>query len=437
MSNNENTPQSKDFYRNVINESLFPFWNKAVDRKNGGIFTCFDNSGGKLLSKDKYTWSQGRFLWMWSRYIENIRSGNISEPEPGALLDLEEDSRRTAQFLLEKSFMDNGHVIFLLSETGEPKIINDGAPPDASIYADCFICLGFSEYARVFKEERFARRALELYRNIASRVEKGEYYTEPYPVPPGCTMMGIPMFTMYTGSDLAQSLYALGQSEAAEAAAIAEKNAAILEKDFFIKPFNVELKGPASLDGTLLARHMTPGHIVECLWFYIHFKEFLKQTKILGSREDTDFRLALADTLGRWAMDHSWDEEKGGIFRFIDHDGGEPRGALIDDPYEKLILKTWDTKLWWVHSESLYFSALMAGRLGEAGDKMADNAAYWRKINRKIFDYTFSTFPNPDSSIGEWIQIRSRDASPLNEVVALPVKDPYHIFRNMLLLLEL
>ena len=30
----------KDFYRAVINESLFPFWDKAVDRKNGGIFTC-------------------------------------------------------------------------------------------------------------------------------------------------------------------------------------------------------------------------------------------------------------------------------------------------------------------------------------------------------------------------------------------------------------
>jgi N-acylglucosamine 2-epimerase len=157
-----------------------------------------------------------------------------------------------------------------------------------------------------------------------------------------------------------------------------------------------------------------------------------------------------ADTLGRWAMDHSWDEEKGGIFRFIDREGGEPRGRLInqsasgaaDDPYEKLIRKTWDSKLWWVHSESLYFCALMAARFAKAFASVKEQAYieaadYWHKMYEKIFNYTFSVFPNPDTSTGEWIQIRSRDGSPMNEVVALPVKDPYHIFRNILLLLEL
>jgi len=432
---------NKDLFRKVINKDLFPFWDRAVDRKLGGIFTCFDNNGEKLLSKDKYTWSQGRFLWMWSRYIENIRKGNIPEPGPGVLERLEEDARRTASFLLEKSFMDSGQVIFLLSETGEPKTITQGAPLDASIYADCFICLGFSEYARVFREERFAFRALELYRNICARVDKGEIYTEPYPVPSGCSMMGISMFTMYTGSELAQSLFSLGKPEAAEAAATADKYAHIFENDFFIKPYNIEIKGPASLKDTLLARHLTPGHIVEGLWFLVHFVEFLPKMKYSGHK-DLLQTYALANTLGRWAMDHSWDTENGGIFRFIDREGGEPRGALIDDPYENLIRKTWDTKLWWVHTESLYFSALMAKRLKEVSvsakeKESAEAVRYWQGLHEKIFAYTFSVFPNPDSSIGEWIQIRRRDGSPLNEVVALPVKDPYHIFRNMLLLQEL
>ena len=427
-----NQNPGKDFFRKVINEDLYPFWDRAVDRKIGGIFTCFDNSGGKLLSKDKYTWSQGRFLWMWSRFVENIRGGNIQAPSD--VKRLEEDTHRTAQFLLEKSFMDSGRVIFLLSETGEPKTINEKAPLDASIYADCFICMGFSEYARVFRDAGFAVRALELYRNIVARVEKGEYNTEPYPVPQGCTMMGLPMFTMYTGSELAQSLYSLGRQEAAEAAAIAEKYARILEKDFFIMPYNIEVRGPGAMQDTLLSRHLTPGHIVECLWFYIHFKEFLHKMNASAARSDMK-TFSVFDTLGRWAMDHSWDDEKGGIFRFIDREGGEPRGRLIDDPYEKLLIKTWDTKLWWVHSESLYFSALMAQRLGAAGNSEA--ARYWQGVYEKIFKYTFSVFPNPDSSIGEWIQIRRRDGTPLNEVVALPVKDPYHIFRNILLLLEL
>lgn len=29
-----------------------------------------------------------------------------------------------------------------------------------------------------------------------------------------------------------------------------------------------------------------------------------------------------------------------------------------------------------------------------------------------VFDYTFKTFRNPDSDIGEWIQIRDRSGKP-------------------------
>jgi N-acylglucosamine 2-epimerase len=46
-------------------------------------------------------------------------------------------------------------------------------------------------------------------------------------------------------------------------------------------------------------------------------------------------------------------------------------------------------------------------------------------------------FPQPDSAIGEWIQIRDRRGEPLDIVVALPVKDPYHIARNLIQALEL
>ena len=53
---------------------------------------------------------------------------------------------------------------------------------------------------------------------------------------------------------------------------------------------------------------------------------------------------------------------------------------------------------------------------------------YW-----KAHDYTFETFPNPDRIVGEWIQIRDRQGSPESKVVALPVKDPFHIARAMLL----
>ena len=428
---------NKDFYHRELTETILPFWDRAVDRVNGGIYTCFDNSGTKLLSKDKYVWSQGRFLWMWCRYIENIRNGNIKEPEPGILGRFEEDAHITSQFLLKNCFMENGNVIHLLSETGEPKTINEKAPLDASLYSDCFVSQGFSEYARVFKNESFALRALELYRSIAGRLDRGDYHLEPYPLPPGCTLMGIVMWVVKTGHELARSLFDLGKPEAAEAAAIAEKFMHRMEKDFFVMPYNLEVKGPASFDDTLIVRHHNPGHIIEGLWFYLQFKEFLRKTNLISTGESLMDNLVLADTLGRWAYEKGWDAEKGGIFRFVDRDGGEPRGRLLNDRYEQLVIKTWDIKIWWVHSESLYFCALINKHLEEAGSAMADKAEYWRKAYEKIFDYTFSLFPNPDKSVGEWIQIRRRDGSPLDEVIALPVKDPFHIFRNILLLVEL
>ena len=55
----------------------------------------------------------------------------------------------------------------------------------------------------------------------------------------------------------------------------------------------------------------------------------------------------------------------------------------------------------------------------------------------KMFEYTFRTFPGKNPNIREWIQIRTRRGEPLEKVVALPVKDPFHITRNLILLLEL
>ena len=85
--------------------------------------------------------------------------------------------------------------------------------------------------------------------------------------------------------------------------------------------------------------------------------------------------------------------------------------------------RTWDTKLWWVHAETLYATALLARRTG------SPEIARWAE---QVREYTMATFPDPEGQ--EWIQIRSRDGSPLDEVVALPVKDPMHIARSLLLL---
>ena len=118
-----------------------------------------------------------------------------------------------------------------------------------------------------------------------------------------------------------------------------------------------------------------------------------------------------------------WDSEFGGLFRFVDRDGGRPRGEGNEEEqpadsdraeYEKMVLGTWDSKLWWPHAEALYLFAL---------------------LYEKSRDYAFSVFP--DRCLGEWVQIRRRDGMPEDRVVALPVKDPFHILRSFIKLVEL
>ena len=86
----------------------------------------------------------------------------------------------------------------------------------------------------------------------------------------------------------------------------------------------------------------------------------------------------------------------------------------------------WSNKLWWPHSEAIYALPLAYEKLRD--ERLAD----WF---RKVHNYTLATFPNPDRGIGEWIQIRDRQGKPESKVVALPVKDPFHIVRALALAL--
>jgi N-acylglucosamine 2-epimerase len=172
------------------------------------------------------------------------------------------------------------------------------------------------------------------------------------------------------------------------------------------------------LADTVLARHATPGHIFESMWFVIGAARRYGRPEWMGPAA-----AAIA-----WGFETGWDREFGGIFRYIDRQGGKPSGVPGDEPYEAAMVDTWDVKLWWPHSEALLATLLAHRSTGEAR---------FESMYRTIFDYVFRTFPNPDRTTGEWIQIRDRQGDPLDKCVALPVKDPYHILQDVLLIIEL
>src|SRR5690625_2818516 len=163
------------FYRQHIEKQILPFWHRAIDREFGGVFTCYSNSGEELVSTDKYTWSQGRDLWLWSKIVPMIRKGLISGDEVAYLEQLE----RTASCIESHAVPECGSCAFRLHREGEKREPISGSGYDTSSFAGCCGVLGLSEYAGLSGDAKGLDSALSLDRHFRPRLESGGVRSEP------------------------------------------------------------------------------------------------------------------------------------------------------------------------------------------------------------------------------------------------------------------
>ena len=86
------------FYENELTNRFLSFWiPRCVDRENGGFVNCFDNRGETLVSRDKYVWSQGRFVWIFSK-LAGMEAPVFSEKQRAEFLAL---AKHGADFLMK------------------------------------------------------------------------------------------------------------------------------------------------------------------------------------------------------------------------------------------------------------------------------------------------------------------------------------------------
>ena len=135
------------------------------------------------------------------------------------------------------------------------------------------------------------------------------------------------------------------------------------------------------------------------MWFMIHLFQRLGQTDRIKECIETI----------RWQLELGWDSQYGGLLLAID--AGK-------SPWET----KWDLKIWWPHTEALY--ALLLGYSISREEWCLE----WFK---RIHDYSFQHFPVPRH--GEWIQNLDRQGRKIAGTVALPVKDPFHLSRALIL----
>lgn len=400
------------FYREHLENDLFPFWlNTAVDREHGGVFTCIENSSGRRVSDDKFVWSQGRFAWLMAHAATMVRRGLLSGDAQQYLAI----ARETADFIIDHGFSEDGRAIFLLTADGQPKELVEGQGHDLSYFADCFAIIGLSGVASATGEKRYAEAALRSYDGVRHRLATNDARTEPYPMPEGCRTHATPMIMLNTSQTLERALVDVGHERAKSVGkdAVAYMDSIL---DEFVRDSGLIQEALCMSGNRLLTTHVNPGHTVESMWF------LMEQAGRYGRRD----AVATASRVIKQTLQTGWDDEFGGLLRFVMPDGTPPVGPA-ESGAEEMILDTWSTKIWWPHSEALYANVL-AGLL--TGDD-----EHWA-LHDKIWTYTFETFPNPDPAIGEWINIRDRQGVPIDKVVGLPVKDPFHIIRNLMLAVE-
>jgi N-acylglucosamine 2-epimerase len=151
------------------------------------------------------------------------------------------------------------------------------------------------------------------------------------------------------------------------------------------------------------ARTCVMGHAIEGLWFLLSLFERSGETD----------RIPLCCRLIRRHLELAWDAEQGGLLLARDLDGKEP-----------CFWQKSDCKAWWVHCEALVATAYAHRFTGEAW------CLDWHK---RVRDYAFARYPAP---AGEWVQWLDRGGRKMASA-ALPVKDPFHLPRALIYLIDL
>ncbi|HKT10891.1 MAG TPA: AGE family epimerase/isomerase [Terriglobia bacterium] len=381
-----NLAQIYDQYRTLLLEGFVPFWLKyGIDWEHGGVLSCM-NEDGSPVGGDKFMWSQARSVWTFAALYNRVEK----RPE---FLKVAENSVR---FLLAHGRDDQGRWVYHTDRVGN---VIEGA---TSIYTDCFAVYGLSEYYRAVKDAEILSIVKTTFDRVRRRIEDPDFTeTAPYPLPPGWKNHGVPMIMTETAGELAQTTADRELDSQADAYAarvmdhfVRPNRKVLLE---FLTDTYEELPPNA---GTFVM----PGHAIESMWFVLHRAQ---------RRSDQSLARQAAEVI-RWHLEKGWDQKYGGIFLGIDADGHEP------------FLPHADKKLWWPHTEALY-ALLLAHHL--TGEKWCIE---WYE---KVHEWAFSHFPMPE--VGEWRQRLTREGNPTSEVIALPVKDPFHLPRVAILIMHL
>jgi len=373
-------------YRTCLLEDVIGFWTRHAPDPAGGLNTCIRDDG-TVVSRDKWLWSQWRAVWVFSRLYNRIERRE-------EWLEL---ARGIYEFAARFGWNETASAWNLCLD-GEGNVLRG---PE-SIYTDAFAIYGLTELARATREDEPADLAARTAESVLRRLEGPHQRipTWPYPTPPGARTHGIPMIFSLVLWELGRHL---------DRPRYVEMAAGMSDEIFtsFYRPDRDLLLERIAADGSEYpppeGTAVVPGHVIEDMWFQI----------LIHGRERPE-RVRQACRIIRRHLEFGWDDEYGGLFLAVDADGRE-----------QVAWKFADAKLWWPHTEALCATVMAYEHT---------RAAWALDWHERVRRYCFAHYPVAEH--GEWTQRLDRRGRPLADVVALPVKDPFHLPRALIICID-
>jgi N-acylglucosamine 2-epimerase len=385
----EHLPMSAALRAHLLGH-VMPFWdNYAWEERTGSLCTCIDDRG-VVQSRDKWLWSQWRAVWVYARLFRTI------EARPVWL----ERARRIAEFCLTHGWLESEQGWALVLE-GDGAVLRGRE----STYTDAFAVYGLTELYRVTDDERYAvaarRSADAALQQLALPRDRLPHF--PYAIPAGAKSHGVPMIWSLSLAELGAVLDEPRYREAGQG--LADE----VLRDFYRPSEDVIVEFVGLDRATWPAPHgsvVVPGHVVEDMWFQLHVGVATGRGPARGPE---------VLRLMQRHLELGWDVRYGGLTLALDAGGASEVGW--DFP---------DLKLWWPQTEALY-GVLRAWQ--ESGDVswLDWYARFWTLCLDHYVDWEH----------GEWRQKLNYDLTPWGGLVALPVKDPFHLPRSLILQVEL
>ena len=381
MNIKEYIKQWAESYKTDLTENIMPFWMEhGWDKVNGGVYTCLDRDGS-LIDSTKSVWFQGRFAFICAYAYNNV------EKNPMWL----EAAKSTLDFIEKHCFDENGRMYFSVTAEGKPLRMR------RYVFSETFAAIAMSEYALATGEQKYAERALQIFKDIQRFLTTPGILAPKFEESVQLQSHSIIMILINVGSCIRKVINDPKLTEQID------ESIAKLKK-YFIHPEFKCLLETVGMNGefvdTCMGRIINPGHCIETSWFIM---EVAKQRG--WDKEITDMALQIFD----WSWDWGWDKQYGGIINFRDC-----RNLPVQD-YSQ------DMKFWWPQTETIIASLYAYLATGD------DEYIY---KHQRISEWTYAHFP--DTEFGEWYGYLHRDGTVAQPAKGNLFKGPFHIPRMMI-----